>query len=97
MYFLLIAAAVLGNEGKVRVCLGLAKNFCADAGKLAAAEKQIRGIEANAAIVTVQGNRFSLDFQRLLLVIVPAGGHGYTENNDFFWEFSRFFYSKNRV
>lgn len=51
-------AVVLGNEGKVKVCLGLAKNFCADASKLAAAEKQIRGIEANAVIVTVQGNPF---------------------------------------
>lgn len=53
-------SVVIGNVSKVRVCLSLAKNFCADADKLAKIEEQIHEIEANPAIVTVQGKPFTL-------------------------------------
>lgn len=52
---LLFFFSVIGNLNKVKICLNLAKNFCADAGKLMAIEAQIDEIHANAAIVTMHG------------------------------------------
>lgn len=47
--------SVIGNLNKVKICLNLAKNFCADGSKLMAIEAQIYEIHANAAIVAMQG------------------------------------------
>lgn len=58
-YLCVVFFSVIGNLNKVKICLNLAKNFCADTSKLIAIEAQIHEIDANAAIVTMQGMFFS--------------------------------------
>lgn len=54
-FFLVCFFSVIGNLNKLKICLNLAKNFCADGSKLMAIEAQIYEIHANAAIVAMQG------------------------------------------